>query len=144
MTDSERMYIVLRSDDPASIGNSFNFTTTLSNTINLNYNLNYELAVISGSYPTPEPYTNKSVHFLCDLVDYSYVGGVKQQLIHKTNVYQKTAIQQEITHFEISNPVFFRMNKRTFNTIKIEVQDEDGTIVPLGQTSCVLYIRPVS
>ena len=134
-------YIMLNS--AAGVGDSYDYTTTLANTINLNDNLNYEIAVIKGSYQTPDPHSNKNVYFLCDLVEMSYVGNTLKNVIHKTNQQQPTKIQADIVHFENSQKVWFKMNSKHFSTIRIQVQDEDATNIPSGYSDVLLEIRQI-
>jgi len=132
---------MLNSND--GVGDSYDYTTTLSNRINLNDSSNYEIAVLKGSYQTPHPYTNKNVYFLCDLVEMSYVGNTLKNVIHKTNQQQPTKIQQDIVHFENNQKVWFKMNTKHFSTIRIQVQDEAEANIPSGYSDVLLEIRQI-
>ena len=134
-------YIMLNSND--AVGESYDYIQTLGNSINLNDNSNYEIALLKGSYQTPDTYTNKNIYFLCDLVEMSYVGNTLKNVIHKTNQQQPTKIQQEIVHFENSQKVWFKMNRKHFSTIRIQVQDEAGANIPSGYSDVLLEIRQI-
>ena len=136
-------YIVLNSDDAAAVGSNSDYTTTLANTINLNDNYTYECCVVNGAYETCTPYTNKQVYFYCDLVEFSYNGGSLEQIVNKTNFHQPTVLEKPIVHFENQVKTWFKMSKKHFNTIRIQVKDENATPIPSGYSSVMLEIRQI-
>lgn len=134
-------YVVLNSD--SGVGNNSDYSVTLANTINLNDNFSYECCVVNGAYQTCEPYTNKQVYFYCDLVEFSYNGSTLEQLVNKTNFNQPTKIQKPIVHFQNQVKTWFKMSKKHFNTVRIQVKDEAGTSIPAGYSSVMLEIRQI-
>lgn len=122
--------IILNSDDASATGTPSNYTTTLANTITLNGFQRFEIALLSASFGTPEPRTNKPIFIECDLCDFSNLGGSRRRLLFKTNQNIETALQNEITHVIPLTPNFVRLEKVVFNTINIKIVDSDGAELP--------------
>jgi len=134
--------LVLNSDGLTSTGSSYDFTTTLSNTITLNAFNKWEVAVVSLTFPTPNPYTNKAIYVECNLVDFSYVDGTKRQLVYKTNMNHETPLENELTHVTPINLSYVRLTNVSFNSVNIKIQDSDGNDIPNTHPSSVtLSIR---
>jgi hypothetical protein len=135
--------IILNSDDALATGTSANFTTTLANKITLNAFQNWEVALLSASFPTPEIYTNKAITIECDLAEFSFVGSERKRVVFKTNQHLQTKLQNEITHVIPLTVNYVKLTTVSFNTINIKIEDIDGLAVPTGLPSTVtIGIRP--
>ena len=136
--------IILNSDDALATGTSSNFTTTLANKITLNAFQKWEVALLSASFPTPDPYTNKAITIECDLAEFSFVGSERKRVVFKTNQHLETKLQNEITHVIPLTVNYVKLTTVSFNTINIKIEDIDGVAVPTdGLPSTVtIGIRP--
>ena len=137
--------LILNSDSVGATGVPSNFTTTLANTLNLNAFAHWEIAVLSATYSTPNPYTNKAIYIECDLADYSFVGNDRKRVVFKTNQDHPTPLENELTHILPKTPTWVKMTTLAFNTINIKIEDSDGVAVPnLKPSSVTLSIRSVA
>jgi hypothetical protein len=135
--------IILNSDDASATGTSANYTTTLANTITLNAFQKWEIALLSATFSTPNPYTNKAITIECDLADFSFIGSERKRVIFKTNQHLQTPLQNEITHVIPLSVNWVKLTTVSFNTISIKIEDIDGLAIPTEFPSSVtLNIRP--
>ena len=137
MSEYQTTYFILNSDHAGATGNSSNYTTTLANEINLNNNYEYEMAVFACTYPTPNPHTNLPIHITCDVADNSYIGNLQSRLVYKSNQNQVTPLTNVLTHLDVKNLKWVRVEVKNFATLNITILDSAGVAVPAGQNSSV-------
>ena len=136
-------YIVVSSDSSYSTGTAASFTQILGNNYILNGATNYEMKVVSASFPTPHPYTNLPIYITCDLVNTSSLYGEVDSYITLIDQEMPTKIQSEYVYYNNMDDNAVSLKKRVFNSLSIKIRDSAGTNIPNGKANVVLAFRAV-
>ena len=141
------VYLVLNSDDNGVLegGTSGDYTTTLATPFTLNRNLKWEVALVSATYPTPEPFEDKDILISCDIAPFSFFGSGLKKFIFKSDFPHTTKLANELTRVSVKNLTYFPLSKLEFSNIQVTIQDVEGTpIVSDLASSVTLVIRSVN
>lgn len=146
MTIVGNLYLVLSSDTLKSTGDASAYTQVLGEPIVLNSNANYEVCLVDFECPTPEPYTNNSIHITADICEMSDINGTLERFVGRSMVDMPTLLQKE--ELKIRNPTqeWVRLSKTSFDSVSITIKDDAGVAVPTGagkRSSVKLCIRQV-
>lgn len=131
MSNDYEMILTLPSGDINATGNASNFTIPMPQPVNLDYNGQYEVALIDVSFSNPGN-TGNSIFVLCDLVDYSVVGSSKVQILYKTEPMVQTATSLPIYYMKEEGSLvqWRKLYKNSFNSINVRIQDSTGEPIP--------------
>jgi len=137
-------YIVVSSDSSHSTGTAASFTQILGNNYILTGGTNYEIKVVSASFPTPHPYTNLPIYITCDLVNTSSLYGEVDSYITLIDQEMPTKIQSQYVYYNNMDDNAVSLKRRVFNSLSIKIRDASGVDIPnTGKSNVVLAFRPV-
>lgn len=141
---SSSIYLVLNSDDVGVLAGSTSgdYTTTLATQFNLNRNQKWEVALVSATYPTPEPFVDKDILISCDIVSFSFFGSGLKKFIFKSDFPHTTKLANQLTRVSVKELTYFPLSKLQFSTVQATIEDTDGNpIVSDLPSSITLAIR---
>ncbi len=131
--DSNQLIITLPSGDSKTIGNASHYTVPLSGGVDLDHKGIYECALIDVSFPN-SGVTNNSYYIFMDILEYSYVGSRKLQILYKTEPSQISAVDKPMIYMkEEGSLIQWRpLAIRNFNSITVTIQESNGTPIPIS------------
>jgi hypothetical protein len=143
MTIVGNIFLVLSSNSDNSTGNSSVFTQTLAEPLLLNNGVNYEVCLVDYEFPTPTPYTNKTINITADICVMSDINGNLDRYLGRTMINMPTLLQQEQIKIKNISQDWVRLSKTSFDKIDITIKDSDNVGVPSGNSSLTICIRQV-
>ena len=139
------IHLILPSGDINSYGDQSSYTVPLSNPIALEYNEEYECALVSAQFPHPGG--GHSVFIQCSLCEYQRVGSSMVPLLFKS-----ASVNNQTDNYRCvqdSIEVWVKISGKLFNQIDISLSYSQNLDIPeaaLGQnnfTTIDLLIRKI-
>ena len=119
------IHLVLPSGDVAASGNRGAYTIPLSNPLQLDNSSEWEVAMVSASFPHPG--NGYSVFISCSLCDYSRVGSVMSQLLFRVAPSNTQALARAIQDSVI---VYMPISGNVFNSITVNLTYANNLPIP--------------
>ena len=119
------IHLVLPSGDVRATGDRSAYTIPLSSPLQLDNSSDWEVAMVSCSYPAPAG--GFSTYISCSLCDFTRVGSVMAQLLFRA---PPVSVQQLTRAIQDSVIVWIPVSGNIFNSISVSLTYSDNIPIP--------------